>query len=249
MKTFLKPVLLIGFLIVNVFVISGQIHLYSKNYRGKHKVGKYLSKSTDTFQLCVIKDTIQPQISQYFHDSNMAFVFPPSQGILLFNVKGATMATKLLSPCLIRIDTIFYNNIYQSEISSFFTFDVWYAVTINGKRYYMDFKPHDFRAFQLPLADFDQVFAIYAQSTGYDDIYNFGYPNYFHVVVFSNKDSCTTINYTSKELLFVYNNEYWELPESLKYKYSQDRKELEFEMFGRANYKATWNGKSLIRIK
>lgn len=229
-------------------IAIGQVNIVADGYHDKYKNGRYISQSIDSVRLHVVKNVISPQTTIPLLDDKTALVFPPAQGLLLFSDRrNKSNPHKLTKPTLIQIDTVFYNQIYQSDSGALVSFDVWYAVKINGATYYMDYQPQDFLAFQYKLPDHKQLLTIYGQSTGYDYSYDNGYPNNFHVVVFSIKDHMMTMFYCSDQLPVDYEDEFWELKSSMKYQYIKDKKALEFEIYGKPNYQAIWTGKTLTR--
>lgn len=229
-------------------IAIGQVNMVADGYHKKFKNGVYINQSTDSSRLHSVKNTITPQTTISLLDDKTAFVFPPAKGLLLFSDrKNKSQLSKLTKPSLVQIDTVFYNQIYQRDSGALFSFDVWYAIKINGDTYYMDFQPQDFLAFQFKLPDHKQLLTIYGQSTGYDNYYDNGYPNNFHVVVFSIQDYLMKVFYCSDQLPFDYGDEFWEVSGSMKYQYIADKKELNFEIYGTPNYKAKWTGKTLTR--
>lgn len=229
-------------------ITIGQVNVVADGYQDKFKNGRYINQSTDSALLHTVKNIITPQTTIPLLNEKTALIFPPDQGLLLFsNRSNKSKPSKLIKPTLVQIDTVFYNQIYQRDSGALFSFDVWYAVKINGVRYYMDYQPQAFLAFQHKLPNHKQLLTIYGQSTGYDNYYDNGYPNNFHVVVFTIKDHMMTLFYCSDQLPFDYEDEFWDIPGSMKYQYVADKKELEFEIFGTPNYKAKWTGKTLTR--
>lgn len=229
-------------------ITIGQVNVVADGYHDNFKNGRYIKQSTDSTLLYTVKNIITPQTNIPLLGDKTALLFPPAQGLLLFSDRyNKNKASKLIKPSLVQVDTVFYNQIYQRDSGTLFSFDVWYAVKINGATYYMDYKPQDFLAFQQKLPDHKQLLTIYGQSTGYDNYYDNGYPNNFHVVVFNIKDHIMTMFYCSEQLPFDYEDEFWDVPGSMKYQYVSDRKELEFEIFGTPNYKAKWTGKTLTQ--
>ena len=229
-------------------IAIGQVSIVADGYHDKYKNGRYINQSTDSARLNSIKNIITPQTNIPLLDDKTAIIFPPAQGLLLFKDRiNKSEPKKILKPTLVQIDTVFYNQIYQRDSGALFSFDVWYAIKINGDSYYTDYRPQDFLAFQYKLKDHKQLLTIYGQSTGYDNYYDNGYPNNFHVVVFSIKDHTMTVFYCSDQLPIDYEDEFWELESSMKYQYITDKKLLKFEIYGNPNYQATWTGKTLTR--
>lgn len=240
-------------IILTVFTLTfsiaiGQVNIVAEGFHDKIKNGQYINQSIDSVRLHAAKNIITPQTTIPMLDDKTALVFPPAHGLLLFSdPKYKSNPIKLTKPTLIQIDTIFYNQIYQRDSGGLISFDVWYAFKINGATYYMDYQPQNFLAFQYKLPDHKQLFTIYGQSTGYDYSYDNGYPNNFHVVVFSIKDHMMTMYYYSSQLPVDYEDEFWELKSSMKYQYIGDKKTLEFEIYGKPNYHAIWTGKTLTQ--
>jgi hypothetical protein len=229
-------------------IAIGQVNIVADGYHDKFKNGRYINQSTDSTRLHTVTNIITPQTTIPLLDDKTALVFPTTQGLLLFSDRSdKSKISKLIKPTMVQIDTVFYNQIYQRDSGTLFSFDVWYAVKINGATFYMDYQPQDFLAFQHKLPDHNQLLTIYGQSTGYDNYYDNGYPNNFHVVVFSLSNKTLKMFYCSDQLPFDYEDEFWDVPGSMKYQYIADKKELEFEIYGTPNYKAKWTGKTLTR--
>jgi hypothetical protein len=229
------------------FTASAQVTIVSKNNFNFVK-GHYSPKCTNTDLINNATQIIQPQTETVASDAKIAFLFPLQTGIVLFNSKNLTresIAGKLSAASLARIDTIFYNQAYRSSTDSTFTFDIVYAVSINQKTYYTDFRPHDFVPFKYPLKDQNQVVMLAGQSTGYDMYADNGYPDHFHIVVFSNAGNSIKLFFESKQLPFHYEDEFWEDETSMKSSYHSGKKELSIEIEGKPRYKAIWNGKEL----
>ncbi|MEO6286743.1 MAG: hypothetical protein ABIN80_25370 [Dyadobacter sp.] len=242
----MRPILVILFSLLT-FVTSAQVTIVSKNNFNFVK-GNYSAKSTNTELLGIAAQTIQPQTETASTDSNLAFLFPPNDGIVLFSSKNLTrenISGKLSAASLARIDTIFYNQAYRSETGSAFTFDIVYAYSINQKTYYTDFRPHDFVPFKYPLKDHNQLLVLAGQSTGYDMYADNGYPDHFHTIVFSYTGNSIRLFFESKKLPFHYEDEFWEEETSMKSSYHSSKKELCIEIKGKPRYKAVWNGREL----
>lgn len=122
---------------------------------------------------------------------------------------------------LVEADTIFYNAIYINsdkapmtleEWYSYLdngtlefgqpplTYDVWYALKINGERYYTDYKVHNYIEYKQYLKAKDQILLICSQGTGYDGGYANGYPDLYEVVVLGRKDNRWSPIYRSPKL-------------------------------------------------
>ena len=176
---------------------------------------------------------------------NTAFLKVQNQSIALFDQIDDLGTHKpiglLQKTSIIQVDTIFYREIYRDTTKSWFlTFNVWYAITINGKEYYTDYKIHDFIGFKNVLDKYNQELLIVSQSTGYDDYYDMGYPNYFFVAVIN---SDKKLIYESKILDFDYGEEFWE-PEFVDTRYIEEGFEFTINGF-ESEYKAVWTGTKL----
>ncbi|MCE6992034.1 hypothetical protein [Dyadobacter sp. CY323] len=228
---------------------SGQVTIVSGN-NFNFVNGVYSKKSIDKERLEATGSIIEPQTEIAANAEDFAFLFTPKTGILLFESKNLNnpegIAGKLLANSIVRIDTVFHNQAYRTQGQPEFTFDMVYALKINGKMYYTDFRPHDFVPFRYALKDHRQRFLLAAQSTGYDMYADKGYPNHFHVAIFSEQGKTMHLHYVSEELPFDFENEFWE-DTSVKYDYNSATKELHFEMEGEPHYKAIWNGTKLKR--
>jgi hypothetical protein len=230
---------------------SAQISVVSKNNFNFVK-GIYTKKSTSTTALNAAETSIPPQITLNSSENRPAFLFPPKSGILLFETKNLNdlqnVAGKLSTNSVVKIDTIFYNQAYRSISDNAFTFDICYALTINDKHYYTDFRPHDFVPFQYPLQDLNQVVFLAGQSTGYDMYADNGYPDHFQIIVFSKTENPMHLQFVSGELPFDFENEFWEQNESMKSAYDAVNKQFNIEINGKPHYKASWDGKNLKQI-
>jgi hypothetical protein len=245
-RLIMKPILTILFTMVT-FVTSAQVTIVSKNNFNFVK-GHYSPKCTNTDLINNATQIIQPQTETVASDAKIAFLFPLQTGIVLFNSKNLTrqsIAGKLIAASLARVDTIFYNQAYRSSTDSTFTFDIVYALSINQKTYYTDFRPHDFVPFKYPLKDLNQVLMLAGQSTGYDMYADNGYPDHFYIIVFANAGNAIKLFFESQQLPFHYEDEFWEDETSMKSSYHSGKKELNIEIEGKPHYKAIWNGKEL----
>lgn len=229
-------------------IAIGQVNMVANGYHHKFNIGRYFNQSSDSSGLYATSNIIAPQRTISVLDNKTALLFPPKHGLLLFSaLKNRSNASKLLEPTLVQIDTVFYNQIYRNHDSTLFSFDVWYAIKINDEVYYIDDKPHRFLAFQYKLPYHKQLFSIYGQLMGYDNYYDNGYPNNFHVVVFSIKSNTITMLYASDQLPFDYGDEFWDITQSMKYEYIAEKNELRVEMYGIPNYNSKWTGKEWIQ--
>jgi hypothetical protein len=232
------------------FSASAQVTVVSRNNFNFNK-GTYLQKSTKSEHLAASRETIQPQTEIASNAANLSFLFPPQTGILLFKSKDLGNPENIAGPLsvnsLVQVDTIFHNQAYRTEDNSAFSFDIVYALTINGKMYFTDFRPTDFIPFTYQLKDHHQYFVLAGQSTGYDMYADKGYPNHFHVAVFSNAGNKMHLFYSSDQLPFDFEKEFWDNDTSLKSDYNAAKKELNIEIEGKPLYKAIWNGQELKR--
>ena len=164
----------------------GQETVRQENYYD-FMVGVYETKSINKELIGFEPAVIEPQTKINSVD-NSAFLKVENKVIALFDRVNDLGTTKpigvLAKSSVIQVDTIFYNEIYKDTTKEWFlTFNVWYAITINGQKYYTDYKIHDFIALRKNLDKYNQEFLLVSQSTGYDDYYDIGYPNHFFVVI------------------------------------------------------------------
>lgn len=235
-------------LLLSAISASAQVSIVSKHNFNFVK-GVYSSKSQHAQSLQDVKEEISPQLEMRPDQGAFAFMFPPHTGVLLFKSKNLSdpgnITGKLSAATVVRIDTIFCNQAYLSPKDSLFSFDICYALNINGKRYYTDFRPHDFVPFKRPLLDHGQLFCLAGQSTGYDMYADNGYPDLFHIVVFQKAGNSIQLIFESGQLPFRYEDEFWEDEESMKWNYDTGKKELRIEIKGNPGYKAVWDGREL----
>jgi hypothetical protein len=229
------------------FVAAAQVTVVSRNNFNFVK-GTNVSRSTDQESLRNERRLIVPQVALSAGIENLAFIFPPQSGVLLFKSKDLNrpdhIAGKLLSESMIRVDTAFHNQAYRSESDQTFSFDIVYALTINGTTYYTDFRPHDFIPVTYPLKDHDQLVVVAAQLAGYDMYADKGYPNHFRLAILNKKGGSTHLFHVSEELPFNFEKEFWE-DKSFRAQYDQQKKELGIEIKGRPDYRAVWDGSKL----
>ena len=208
------------------------------------KSGTYVCKS---LSMDLFKPTyIEPQ-AHYTGGEKMAFIYVGEKVVALFdciNDDGQAREVGVLAhTSIVEVDSIFYREIFRDPDPKkpwSLTFNVWYAIKINGKKYYTDYKIHDFVAMQLEMKLYHQKMLVVAQSTGYDEFYDNSYPNEFFPVVLDEKDE---IIFQSAILDFDYRDEFWAEDVTSH----QDEKGFHV-VIGTPNYNstsATWDGKSL----
>lgn len=230
-----------------IFHISafGQVIVRQDNY-SNFKFGVYQTKSIDSEIIGFKPLVIEPQ-TKFIDGEQTAFLKIENKAIALFdkiNDSGASKPVGVLTKTsVIQVDTIFYREIYKDTTKEWFlTFNVWYAITINGQQYYTDYKVHDFIGYKKKLDKYNQKLLLVSQNTGYDEFYDNGYPNYFFVAILNNKNE---LIFDSKILDFDYGDEYWE-PEFVTTQMTD--KGFEFIINGlNNNFKAIWSGKDLIK--
>lgn len=209
------------------------------------KPGIYNTKSTDAVLIGFNPVVVEPQIN-FKASGQTAFLKVDKQQIALFDKLNASGASKpvgvLNKTSVIRVDTIFYQETFKDTTKEWFlTFNVWYAITINGIQYYTDFKVHDFIGYTMKLDQYKQEFLLVSQSDGYDGIYDSGYPNYFFVAVLNNKNE---LIFDSKILDFDFAEEYWD-PAYVQTQMTN--KGFEFTLIGLDKpFRAIWSGKDII---
>ena len=140
------------------------------------KFGIYETKSVDKELIGFKPRVIEPQ-TEFKNEDNSAFLKVKGKVIALFdrvNDKGTAKPVGVLTKTsFIQVDTIFYKEIFKDTTKEWsLTFNVWYAITINGKQYYTDYKIHDFIALQKKMPKYNQEFILVSQSTGYDEYYD-----------------------------------------------------------------------------
>ncbi|NHE55929.1 hypothetical protein [Cyclobacterium plantarum] len=211
------------------------------------KFGIYETKSLDKELIGFKPRVIEPQ-TEFKKEDNSAFLKVKGKVIALFdrvNDKGTAKPIGVLTKTsVIQVDTIFYKEIFKDTTKEWsLTFNVWYAITMNGQQYYTDYKIHDFIALQKELPKYNQEFLLVSQRTGYDEYYDNGYPNHFFVVILNDKNEIT---YNSEILDFDYGDEFWdaELMGSVSTEMTENG--FEFNLSGlEDNFNGIWTGKEL----
>lgn len=219
--------------------------------------GFYTPASTNAKVLADTKLEIAPQTFMQKPDPNLSLLYPQPGGILLFKSMKKTDAAhivgKLVSPSLAIVDTIFHNQVYSQKVGGqdSFTFDLWYSVVIDGKRYYTDFRPHNLEAFRYPLVFHKQLFMLACQETGYDMYADKGYPEHFHIAVFDMQNGGIETHFISEELPFHYGNEFLDESDNvIKSQYNEKDQTFHIEIEGlNETYKGVWDGKELKLLK
>ena len=240
-----KTILIILTLIIQLPLIGQEIVRQKGFY--DFKIGIYETKSLDKNLLEFKPTIIEPQ-KEFKQKENTAFLKVEGRVIALFdkiNDLGESKSIGVLTATsVVQVDTIFYKEVYKDTTKEWsLTFNVWYAITLNGKKYYTDYKIHDYIAFQKELKPYNQKFLLVSQSTGYDGYYDIGYPNYFFVVVLDNNDQ---ILFESDVLDFDYGDEFWdaELMSSVSTEMTENG--LQFTLYGIDDkFMGLWTGKEL----
>lgn len=206
--------------------------LEAEEYRTIQR-GKYQPKSIDKKYVSSQYNIIEPfrlkDIS--FIESTKCMYLANDEPVALFKnrnpKKQSDVAGILQSSTLVDVDTVFYNAVYIDsdkapmsfeewyshieEDSSVFlkkplTYDVWYAVNINGKKYYTDYKLHNYIEYKDHIAQKEQVLLICSQGTGYDGGYDRGYPDFYEVVVLGKSDKANGWKHTYRSQRLDLNN-------------------------------------------
>ncbi|MCF0074444.1 hypothetical protein LZD49_28425 [Dyadobacter sp. CY261] len=219
--------------------------------------GAYTLASTNEKALTEVKTEILPQTFMQKPDPNLFLLYAQPSGILLFksrNLKdSANVAGKLTSPSMVVVDTIFHNQVYvqKSANGEDYSFDICYSLLIDGKRYYTDFRPHDFAAFRYPLVHHKQLFMLASQDTGHDMYADKGYPEHFHIAVFDMQNGGIKTRFVSEELPFRYGNEFLDDSDNvIKSEYKAEDQTFRIEIKGLSEtYKGVWDGKDLKHLK
>lgn len=226
--------------------VFGQVIVQRDSYYDV-KFGTYETKSVDIKLTSLrINASIKPQ-TIVKNAENTAFLYV-DKAIVLFNTmneKGLFGTVGLLrETSAIQLDTIFYNEIFKDTTkNSSLTFNVWYAITINGKQYYTDYKIHDFVALRKKMDKYDQELLLIAQNTGYDIYYDKGYPNQFFAITLNSDNE---IIYKSDILKFNYGDEFWDHELMNHVSGYMTKKGFELTLFGIEDYKGIWTGEELI---
>lgn len=218
--------------------------------------GFYTLASTNAKALAEVKTEIPPQTFMQKPDPNFSFIFPGKEGILLFkskNLKDLTnVAGRLTSPSMAVVDTIFHNQVYRQKVDGVekYSFDMCYALLIDDKRYYTDFRPHTVD-YKYPLVYHKQLFMIASQEMGYDMYADKGYPEHFHIAVFDLQNGGIKTRFVSEELPFHYGYEFLdESDNAIKSEYKVADQSFWIEIQGlNETYKGVWNGKELKHLK
>ena len=240
-----KPLLTILILIFQVSVF-GQETVQQDGYYDL-KIGIYQTKSLDKELIGSNPTVIEPQ-TKFQSKANSAFLKVQDNAIALFdriNDKGTTKPLGVLTQTsVIQVDTVFYREIYRDTSKEWMlTFNVWYAITLNGEQYYTDYKIHDFIGLQEELAKYNQQFLLVAQSTGYDDYYDRGYPNHFFAVILNDNFD---MSYNSEIFNFDYGEEFWDVELMRSVETEMTEKGFEFKLYGiEDNFEGIWTGSEL----
>lgn len=220
--------------------LYAQTIIHSNNYE-KLKVGIYETKS-----LIVVEKPLIIQSQTKFKDSEqVGFIYIDDKVVALYdqiNDKGIEKPVGvLIKTSIVEVDTIFYNEIYKDTIKEWFvTFNVWYAIKINGIKYYTDYQIHDRFVYKADLTTFEQKFLLIAQSTGYDYSFAAGYPNNFFIAILKKNGE---VIYSSKIIDFDYGDEFWS-EEFLSTKIGIEN--FVFTIKGaKKDYTGEWTGKEL----
>lgn len=217
--------------------------------------GSYTPASTNAKVLAGVKMEIPAQTFMQKPDPDLALIYPQPGGILLFKsmkkTDPADIAGKLVNPSLAIVDTIFHNQVYSQRIDGqeSFTFDLWYSVVIDGKRYYTDFRPHTLD-YRYPLVYHNQLFMLASQETGYEMYADKGYPEHFHIAVFDMQNGGIQTRFVSEELPFHYGNEFLDESDNvIKSQYNEKNHTFSIEIEGlNETYKGVWDGSELKHL-
>ncbi len=219
--------------------------------------GSYTPAGTNAQTLAATTREIAPQTFLQKPDPNMSLLFPQPGGILLFKSKNlkdpANVAGKLVAPSLATVDTIFHNQVYHQKSggTNKYSFDMCYALRIDGQRYYTDFRPHTFIDFRYPLVYHKQLFTIAAQDMGYEVYADKGYPEHFHIAIFDMQNGGIQMHFASEELPFQFGLEFLdESDKVIQSEYRAENQSFYIEIKGlNETYKGVWNGKELKHLE
>lgn len=239
-----------------VIFILGVLVVNSQNIRQSSNWFKFIS---DTYELSSLnpdfqsKNLIEPQTEISSIKKNTAFYVPSEQGIVLFkNDNPATLDDvdgTLKSNSIIELQEIEYRRTFQNPDTTWkFTHEVWYKFLINGNIYYSDYKIHDISR-MWTLDERNQIVVVANQRTGYDNFYDNGYPEKFHLLVFERQTSSLELIYDSQEIDLICNCEFWE-PEAETYDWKEQKGQLFIKLNGlEETFTAIWNGEELVERK
>ena len=219
--------------------------IYKKDY-DKIKVGVYQIKSLSDYKNIKV---IERQI-KYNKPKTSGLIYVDKKPVYLFdkvNDRGKSKPIGVLTQTsFIDIDTIYYNEIYKRPTKEYFvSFNIWYAIKINGKTYYIDSQTHHI-AYQKDLKSFNQKFLLLCQSTGYDFNRDTGYPEYFFAIFLDSKNEML---FDSKEFDFVYGDEFW-AEDYGSIKVTESKEIFTFTLLGFKNkIVAKWDGRTLTQKK
>lgn len=200
--------------------------IYKYGYQQSIQKGTYLMKSLDSGFIENTKSKIEGSIikDSAFLNSLSCMYLAIEEPIALFskmgNVTQKDVAGILETSTLVDVDSIFYNTIYIDSEEAPMTidkwydlveknedhyfehplvYDVWYAININGKKYYTDYKLHDLIEKNVYIPSKDQILLICSQSTGYDGMYDVGYPDYYYIVILDKNNKGWSQIYRSEQ--------------------------------------------------
>lgn len=223
----------------------GQVSVVDSSYNNLFSKGEYSKRSTDSVLLSKMENVIRSQKSISNISENIHLIVPPSKGVLLFKKRypkrDYEAVGKLIEPSMVLVDTIFYNAVFKIDSTGRFSFNVWFALRINGEMFYTDYQTHDFLASQYQMKNVSKILAVYAQSTGYDNYYDNGYPDNFHVVVFNQKEKKLSMAYCSKRLPFEFGDEFWD-ERFITYTKGVNEEELTINLWGN---NLIWTGREI----
>jgi hypothetical protein len=181
--------------------LHSQTRIHKKNY-DKIKVGVYQEKSLLDYKNIV---KVERQI-KYTKTKTSGLIYVDKKPVYLFdkiNDNGKSKPIGVLTQTsFIDVDTIYYNEIYERPTKKWaVSFNIWYAIKINGTKYYADIQTHHI-AYQKDLKSFNQKFLLSSQSTGYDYNRDTGYPEYFFAIFLNSKNEIVSSLILSMETNF-----------------------------------------------
>lgn len=245
--------------------------IYSAQYNQKIEKGTYNTKSEDPTFIASSKNKIEGMVLKdtALINGNSLMYLAIDKPIVLFSKTGAVtsadVAGILNTSTLVDVDTVFYSATYVDSKDAPMTFDqwndliskdedysvkyplsynVWYAININNKKYYTDYKLHDFIEYNVYIPSKNQILLVCSQSTGYNGDYDLGYPDFYYVVVLQgDKDGWKQIYRSQKlDLNDGGSNEY-----GLSQLYPREvaKKGDNIEINFADYFTITWNGKTI----
>jgi hypothetical protein len=226
-KIFLHKIIFLSILVItSVTCVYSQERVESINFF-EVKEGIYSQLSIDSITYRQKFKVISSQKKIKEGDSIVSFIHPQNHiGVLLFEDSfGKKISGILVESSIVEVDSIFYRDIFKDPSKDWsLTFNVWYAIKINDQKYYTDFKIHDSHLYSYNCGT--NKFLLIAQSSGYDDYYDRGYPELFFGAIINEKGEILNV---SNIFSFTYGDEYFDAIQIIVNKVSNEKYLFELE--------------------